>query len=68
MKHMSISLKRVVDTRWSANYQSVNAIFKGFSNVLDALDELCDDNENIDTRDDARIISDLITRFSFICF
>ena len=67
LKHVPIVVKRVIDTRWSALYEAVKALEHYFLDVVSALNELCDQNENIDTLE-ARGISDAIQRFSFVSF
>ena len=61
-------VKRVIGTRWSAHYEAVKALQQCFVDVVGALNELCDQNENIDTRGQARGILDAIQRFSFVSF
>ena len=58
-------VKRVIDTRWSAHYEAVKAIQQHLFDVMGALNELCDQSENIDTRGKARGILYAIQRFSF---
>ena len=57
-----------MDTLWSAHYKAVKALQQCFVDVVGALNELCDQNENIDTRRQARGILDAIQRFSFVSF
>ena len=64
LKHV---VKRVIYTRWSAHYEAVKALQHYFLDVVSALNELCDQNENICTRE-ARGILDAIQRFSFVSF
>ena len=61
-------VKRVIDPRWSAHYEAVKALQQCFVDVVGALNELCDQNENIDTRGQARGFLDAIQRFSFVSF
>ena len=68
LKHVPIVVKRVFDTRWSAHYEAVKALQHCFLDVMSALNKLCDQNENIDTRGQARGILDAIQRFSFVFF
>ena len=68
LKHVPIVVKRVIDTRWSAHYEAVKAFQHYFLDVMSALNELCDQNENIDTRGQVRGILNTIQRFSFISF
>ena len=68
LKHVLIVVKRVIDTRWSVHYETVKALQHYFLDVVSALNELCDQNENIDTRGQARGILDTIQQFSFVSF
>ena len=69
LKHVPIVVKRVIDTRWSAHCKAVKALQHYFLDVVSALNVmLCDQNENIDTRGQARGILDAIQRFSFVSF
>ena len=68
LKHVPIVVKRVIDTRWSTHYKAVKDFQHYFLDVVSALNELCDQNENIDTRGQARGILDAIQRFSFASF
>ena len=71
LKHAPITLKRVIDTRWSAHRAAVNALHTDFDEIMDALEELCNPSENLNTRGDAHGIQEAIqifTFFSFLCF
>ena len=68
LKHVPIVVKRVIETRWSAHYEAVKALQHYFLDVVSALNKLCDQNENIDTRGQARGILDAIQQFSFVSF
>ena len=68
LKHVPIVVKRVIDTQWSAHYEALKALQHYFLNVVSTLNELCDQNENIDTRGQARGILDAIQRFFFVSF
>ena len=71
LKNAPITLKRVIDTRWSAHRAAVNALHTGFDEIMDALEELCNPSENLNTRGDAHGILEAIqsfTFFSFLCF
>ena len=48
LKYVPSVVKRVIDTRWSAHYEAVKALQRCFVDVVGALNELCDKNENID--------------------
>ena len=54
LKHVPIVVKRVIGTRCSAHYEAVKALQHYFLDVVSALNELCDQNENIDIRGQAR--------------
>jgi len=68
LKHVPIVVKRVIDTRWSAHYESVKALHLGIDGIVSALEELCDQNENVDTRGQAHDILDAIQRVSILSF
>ena len=69
LKHVPIVVKRVIDTRWSAHYKAVKALQHYLFDVVSALNELCDQNENVDTRGQLVCgILDAIYRFSFVSF
>ena len=68
LQHVPIVVKRVIDTRWSAHYEAVKALQHYFLDVVSALNELCDQNKNIDTRGQARGLLDAIQQFSFVSF
>ena len=50
------------------HYKAVKDLQHYFLDVVGALNELCDQNENIDTRGQARGILDAIQQFSFVSF
>ena len=68
LKHVLIVVKRVIDSQWSAHYEAVKALQHYFVDVASALNELCDQNKNIDTRGQDRGILDAIQQFSFVSF
>ena len=68
LKHVPIVVKRVIDTQWSAHYEVVKALQHYFLDVVSALNELCDQSKNINTRGQARGILDAIQQFSFVFF
>ena len=53
LKQAPVTLKRVIDTRWSAHRAAVNALHTGFDEIMDALEELCNSSENLNARGDA---------------
>ena len=60
LKYVPNVVKRIIDTRWSAHYEAGKALQQCFVDVVGALNELCDQNESIDTRGQARGILDAI--------
>ena len=66
LKDVPNVVERVIDTRWSVHYEAVKVLQQCFVDVIGPLNELCDRNENIDTRGQARGILDAIQRFSFV--
>ena len=70
LKHAPISLKQVIDTRWSAHHAAVKSLQAGFDGIMDVLEELCNPNENLNTRGrgDAHSILEAIQNFSFPCY
>ena len=51
--HVPKTVKRIVETRWSARHDAVFAIKSHYENVIDALEKLTQHNENADTRGEA---------------
>ena len=68
LKHVPMVVKRVIDTRWSAHYEAAKALQHHFLDVVGELNELHEQNQNIDTRGQARSILDAIQRFYFVSF
>ena len=68
LKHVPIVEKRVIDTRWIAHYEAAKALQHHFLDVVSALNELHDQNQNIDTRGQDRGILDAIQRFYFVLY
>lgn len=68
MSGLPKTVKRVVDTRWSARKDAVEVIHSHFDKVIDALESLTDPAENADTRGDANIVITSISNFTFLCF
>jgi hypothetical protein len=67
MSDLPKTVKRVVDTRWSAR-KDVEVIHSHFDKVIDALESLTEPAENADTREDANIILTSLSNFTFLCF
>ena len=68
LKYVPNVVKRVIDTRWSVHYEAMKALQQCFVDVVGALNEHCDQNENINTGGQARGILEAIQRFSFVSF
>ena len=68
LKYMPIALKRMIETRWSTHHAAVKALPAGFDGIMDALEELCNPNENFNTRGDAHSILEAIQNFSFLSY
>ena len=58
----------MIDTRWSAHHVAVKALHADFDRIMDALEKLCNPNENLNTRGDAHSILETIQNFSFFSF
>ena len=67
-EYVPITVKRIVETRWSARHDAVLAIKQHYQNVVDALEKLTERNENADTRGEASTVLSAISTFPFICF
>lgn len=65
---MPLTVKRVVETRWSAKHDAVQVISSYYADVLDALEVLMGQSENADTRGDAGVVHASITTFPFLCY
>ena len=68
LKPVPIVVKKIIDTQWCAHYEAVKALQDYFLDVVSALNELRDQNQNIDTRGPVRGILDAIQQFSFVSF
>ena len=66
--HAPAKVKRIIETRWSAKYDAVNAIRSHFVEVFESLEKLTGAEENADTRSSAGILMHSITTFSFLCY
>jgi len=62
------TVKRIVETRWSAQHNAVFAIKSHYENVVDALEKLSEQSENADTRGEASTTLASISTFPFLCF
>ena len=66
--HVPTKVKRIIETRWSARYDAVNAIRSHFAEVFESLEKLTGAEENADTRSSAGIMMHSITTFPFLCY
>lgn len=62
------SVKRIIETRWSARGEAVSVVKKHFSKILGALEKLTGEEENTGTRADAGVLLGALQSFSFLCF
>ncbi|XP_018402038.1 PREDICTED: uncharacterized protein LOC108779168 [Cyphomyrmex costatus] len=63
-----VTVKRVIETRWSAKHDAVKIIKSHYANVLDALEVLMGQSENADTLSDAGVVYASTTTFPFLCY
>ena len=61
-----LSIKRVVETRWSTRADAVNVLVKKLSQVVTALEKLTKEGENLMTRSDASLILSSVLSFPFL--
>ena len=47
MNDNTLSVKKATDTHWSSQYNSIIKIYESFLEITHALDELCNDNDNM---------------------
>ena len=50
------SVKRIIETRWSARGDAVGAVKKQYIEILQVLEKLTEDSENQDTRSNAALM------------
>jgi len=62
------TVKRIVETHWSAQHNAVFAIKSHYENVVDALEKLSEQSENADTRGEASTTLASISTFPFLFF
>ena len=63
-----LSIKRAVETRWSSRADAVNVVVKKLSELVTALEQLTEEEENATTRSDASLILDSVLSFPFRSF
>lgn len=66
MNDDTLSLKRATDTRWSSYYNSIIAIYESFTEIIEVLDELCDDDDKT-TKFEANAIRDKFVTYEYSC-
>lgn len=67
MKHLTVSLKKHCDTRWSTRKQAICAVYKELVKVILALEELIEILKNPETYSRAKNLIKQIKNFNFIC-
>ena len=66
MNDDTLSLKKSTDTRWSSHYNSIIAIYQSHDEIIQVLDELCDDNDK-STKLEANAIRDKLVSYEYFC-
>ncbi len=66
MNDDTLSLKMATDTRWSSYYNSIIAIYESFTEIIEVLDELCDDDDKT-TKFEANAIRDKFVTYEYYC-
>jgi len=66
-QHVTITVKRQSDTRWSANAAAVNTLSTQLDEVITALEIFRDtSSETVDTRQDAALVIGAVEKFDFL--
>lgn len=71
MKSVGVSVKRLVETRWSAHHDAVKSLKNNFETLVSTLEDMCDprsSRENVDTREAASTLLPALCDFSFLCY
>lgn len=68
MQHVGISVKRLSETRWSAHHEAIKPVMGNFEKLIEAVEELCQPDETVETRGAAHILLPAISDFSFLCY
>ncbi|GBP34724.1 hypothetical protein EVAR_25728_1 [Eumeta japonica] len=71
MKSVGVSVKRLVETRWSAHHDAVKSLKNNFEKLVSTLEDMCDlssSRENADTREAASTLLPALCDFSFLCY
>ena len=66
-EYASVTVKRIVETRWSALFEAVKSVATSFDSYVDAINSLLDSNENQDTREAAGQNLNAILNYLFLC-
>lgn len=56
VNNAGVTVKRLSDTRWSAHYEAVKPVRANFKKIVDAIEELCDPTETVETRGAAQTL------------
>lgn len=68
IKHSKTSVKRLSTTLWSAHYAAVKVLAANFDEIVAGIEELCDQQENVDTRDAAQNLMPAVCNCTFLCY
>jgi hypothetical protein len=71
MKNVGVSVKRLVETTWSAHHDAVKPVKNNFEKLISTLEEMCDSSnrrENVDTREAASTLLPALCDFNFLCY
>lgn len=67
MSHVTVSLKKHCDSRWSLKKQAISAVYKELPNIFKALEDLTQFRKNEETYSGAKNFLKQIKNFHFIC-
>lgn len=71
MKSVGVSVKRLVETRWSAHHDAVKLLKNNFEKFISTLEDMSDPSssrENADTREAASTLLPALCDFSSLCY
>lgn len=71
MKSVGVSVKRLVETRWSAHHDAVKPLKNNFEKFVSTLEDMSDPSssrENADTREAASTLLPALCDFSSLCY
>ncbi|XP_053569321.1 LOW QUALITY PROTEIN: zinc finger MYM-type protein 1-like [Bombina bombina] len=66
--HTGMSVKRLSTTRWSAHHAAVKPVKEKFDKFVEAIGDLCDPDENLETRGAAQVLLNALSDFTFLCY